>query len=345
MTSREFARLLGLSQATVSRALNNSPLVTETRKEFIRAKAAELGFQLNSQAQGLRTNRTGTIGILFPHHYKSMNENPMLANMYDHLQRKLIGNGYDVMMIYDYGPDDGVSVFERIIKRRKIDGLINFRLELSENEIRLIRESGFSCVSMLDARTLTDGLHYCLSDTENGGYQAGMFLGAFDDFEMMYIGIDNDVEDSSKRRRGFVRGLARRKRKLGDGMDLSCNLSFLSAYEFAGSVKSAIRGRKVAVFAYSDVVALGLANGLRDSGVGIPEQVQVLGMDDIPLASWIKPRLSTLRVAAEEIVSAGGELLLSLIEGKVPAKHRTMFKPTLIQRETTLRRESPEEKR
>lgn len=132
MTSREFAKLLGVAQSTVSRALNNSPQVSEKRRAHIRMKAAEYGFELNSQAQGLRTNRTGTVGILFPRQFKSMNENPMLTHVYDRVQKELIASDYDVMTIYDYDAGDKVSAFERIIRRRKVDALITLRPGLSE---------------------------------------------------------------------------------------------------------------------------------------------------------------------------------------------------------------------
>ena len=100
MTSKEFASLIGVSQPTVSRALNNSNLVPEEKKQYIIQKAKEYGFELNSQAQSLKTKRTGTIGILFPKHFLGMNKNLMLAYVYDCIQKELSHYSYDIMVIY-----------------------------------------------------------------------------------------------------------------------------------------------------------------------------------------------------------------------------------------------------
>ena len=87
MTSKEFAEIIGVSQSTISRALNNSSQISTERREFIQKKAEEYGFVLNSQARSLKTNRTGTVGILFPKHFIGMSSNLGLAHLYGRLRR------------------------------------------------------------------------------------------------------------------------------------------------------------------------------------------------------------------------------------------------------------------
>lgn len=96
LTSKEFAKLLGVSQSTISRAMNDSDLVPEEKKRMIRQKAVEYGFVLNSQARGLKTNRTGTIGIIFPTHFVGMGTNLMIAHLFDLIQKELDRYNYDI---------------------------------------------------------------------------------------------------------------------------------------------------------------------------------------------------------------------------------------------------------
>ena len=103
MTSKEFAEIIGVSQSTISRALNNSSQISVERREFIQKKAEEYGFVLNSQARSLKTNRTGTVGILFPKHFIGMSSNLGLAHLYDLVQAELSKYDYDVMVVYDGG--------------------------------------------------------------------------------------------------------------------------------------------------------------------------------------------------------------------------------------------------
>jgi Transcriptional regulators len=336
VNSKEFARILGVSQATVSRALNNSPLVTEETKNMVVQKAAEYGFELNSLARSLKTNRTGTIGILFSQHFRGMAGTPMLAHFYDCLQRELIKYDYDIMLVYDYAPDKGVSVFERIIRKRKVDGLITIRTTLGDREMSLIKENNFPCVSMLMTRQKQDALYSLHTDSEYGGRLAGRFLGAFPDFEMMYIGFDGEEIENNRRCRSFKRGLTERGRELSPTNQLSCPMTFEAGYAVAERLTRSLAKKKLALFVYNDLIALGMLNAFREAGIRVPDQVQILGVDDIPLASWIKPNLSTLHVDVEEIIPDGCKLLRDLIENRKIAKFKSSYKPRLLLRDTTL---------
>ena len=151
MTSREFAKLIGVSQPTVSRALNNSSLVAPETKEYVLKKAREYKFELNSQAQSLKTSRTGTIGILFPKHFISMNNNLMLAHVYDCIQQELSSFDYDIMVIYYDSNSRDFSRFERSIRKKKVDGFLVLRMELMDEEMELIQQHQVPCVFMMNA--------------------------------------------------------------------------------------------------------------------------------------------------------------------------------------------------
>lgn len=151
MTSKEFAEIIGVSQSTISRALNNSSQISVERREFIQKKAEEYGFVLNSQARSLKTNRTGTVGILFPKHFIGMSSNLGLAHLYDLVQAELSKYDYDVMVVYDGEKQNGLSTFERMIKIGKVDGFIIFRMESSKKDLELIKKYKVPCVYLLHA--------------------------------------------------------------------------------------------------------------------------------------------------------------------------------------------------
>lgn len=336
MNSKELARILGVSQATISRALNDSPRVTPETKKRIVQKAMEYGFELNSQAQSLKTKRTGTIGILFSEHFRGMTATPMLAHFYDSLQRELIKYDYDIMLIYDYAPASGVSVFERIIRRRKVDGLITIRTTLRDREMSLIKENNFPCVFMLMTRHIPGGPYSLYSNGEYGGTLAGRFFGAFPDYDPVYVGFDDAEEESNRRCEGFKQGLAACGRDLPSTSQLSCAMTFEAGYAVAKEWIPTLSTRKIAVYTYNDLIALGIFNALQEAGIRIPEQVQIIGTDDIPQSSWVTPKLSTLHVAVEEIVPDGCKLLTDLIEGKDIGHFKSNYEPKLVLRDTTL---------
>lgn len=336
MTSIEFARYLGVSQSTVSRAMNDSPLVPEKKRAFIRKKARQLGFALNTHAQSLRTNRTGTVGILFQKHFKSMNDNLMLAHIYDRIQHELTKSDYDVMTIYDnQGGDDG-RAFERIVTNRKIDGLIMIRNELSEKEAALVKKHKFPCVSIFNPQKSREGLPCCVSDDDHAGYLAGWFLGRFKDYRPLSLGTLEGPIARKARNGGFVRGLKEWEIVPPDDIFHKCSISLSAAYDFASGLVPMLRKTRTAIFAHNDLLALGVMDAMKNYGIAVPDQVQVLGLDDLPLGAWMHPRLSTIHINLEEMVPAGWRILRSLIAGKKIVESQNVYKPWLALRETTL---------
>ncbi len=335
MTSKEFARLLGVSQSTVSRALNGSSLVPEGKRNRIISKAAEIGFELNRQAQSLRTNRTGTVGILFQRHFKGTNENPMLGQFYDTMQRELIKFQYDVMTIYEHN-NKGISALERIIKSRKLDGMFSFRTDLSPRERELLAENAFPCVTMLYAGTPRRNLHYCRTDIEAGAGEAGRFFAGFPDYEPVYLGINEEPANTAAHIRGFKAGLAAKGGSLKDKNIHYREVSFNSGYAFGCEMRPRWQRQKTALFAYNDLMARGIVEALREGGVAVPEQVHIIGMDDIPMSTWMRPHLSTLHIPLEEIIPNACRLLRDLIEGQDIGRRQTVYHTGLILRQTTL---------
>lgn len=337
MTSRELAKLLGVSQATVSRALNDSDLVPEEKRKQIQRKAKEYGFVFNSHAKSLRTRRTDTIGILFPTHFVGMTENMMLAHLYDSIQRELHKQNYDIMVIYYSAEEDDFSSFERIVRMQKVDGFLVLRMGLTQKEMELIEEYQVPCVFLLNAGTkIPPNLNYLFSDSRYGGVLAGRYLGGFPAYRKYFVTIREQRADAGRRLEGYREGLRARGYALREEDILSCELSIESAYDCIMGCRERFIGEKTAFFTYNDPLGLGVVGACQQLGLEIPDQVQVISMDDIPLARAIRPRLSTLHVAVEEMVPRGCGLLVNLIRRTPGPLVREWLKPSLILRETTL---------
>ena len=298
MTSKEFAEIIGVSQSTISRALNNSSQISAERREFIQKKAEEYGFVLNSQARSLKTNRTGTVGILFPKHFIGMSSNLGLAHLYDLVQAELSKYDYDVMVVYDGEKQNGLSTFERMIKIGKVDGFIIFRMESSKKDLELIKK--------------------------------------YKEYKSIYINVKTSAE-SKTRLAGFKRGLKEHGVVMDKNAVWQSELSVKSAYECVISNQETVKSRKCAILAFNDTVALGALNACRDLGVKVPEDVQISGVGGLPIIAEIAPDLTTVNVFHERIASMGCEMLRSAIIHGAQEPIHTVIRPELILRGTTLR--------
>ena len=302
LTSKEFAKLLGVSQSTISRAMNDSDLVPEEKKRMIRQKAVEYGFVLNSQARGLKTNRTGTIGIIFPTHFVGMGTNLMIAHLFDLIQKELDRYNYDIMPINDCNNSNGISVLERIIRCRKVDGVILMRSGgLLPREKQLLTEHKIPCVCMMHVVHNADFLSYFISDSTYAGQMAGEYMGAFPDYAPYYLSLNLQEEKNEIKTRvdALRQGLASRGQTLPDDHILTCDLSTKEAYQFIMDHAALFQSRKVFLLTHCDVVALGVREALRQLQIPVPQQTQLLSWDDIPLSSATKPALSVIHISAE----------------------------------------------
>lgn len=336
MTSKDFAKIIGVSQTAVSRALNNSDLISEEKRLYIIQKAKEYGFVLNSQAKSLRTQRTGTIGILFPRQFEDMCTNMMLTHVYDCIQKEMYNYGYDIMVVYYKSEGEDFSSFERIIGTRKVDGFLILRMELFDNELELIESTQIPCVFMMNADTqVRPNINYLFSDSEWGGYEAGRYLGRFADYDKVFVGVQKAREDGDLSLNGYRRGLAENGAELSEENILRCDMSIDSARECILENHELFDGRKVAIFAYNDILSIGIVQACQELGYDIPQQVQILGMSDIPLARQLRPALSTIHINVEDMVPRCCKLLVDLIERKDVSVQEWLL-PSLVIRQTTL---------
>lgn len=335
MTSREFAELIGVSQSTVSRALNGSSSVCEKTKLYVQQKAQEYGFVLNSQARSLKTNRTQTIGILFPLYFGSLSSNLMFTYISDHLHRELGSREYDCMIVYNQDAQQKVSTLERVIRSGKVDGLINFRPHLLPQEIELIQSYKIPFVSLHSALQENPNLHQFMIDEENAGFQIGQFFGNQPEDDCLYLAVEDEPPEESRRLQGFIKGLASMGKEFGSQNILVAQRSPDSASQVISNHADRFVNRKVNLFVYNDLMALGALNALIMLGVQVPQQVQIISMDDIPLASWFTPKLSTMRSPVRRMVTDGCDLLISMINGEQIAPQTVCYQSQMILRDTT----------
>ena len=335
MTSREFAELIGVSQATVSRALNGSPSVCEKTRIYIEQKAEEYGFVLNSQARSLKTSKTQTIGVLFPLNFDSLSKNLMFTHISDQLHRELSRRGYDILIVYDLVPELKRNTFERVIRSGKVDGLINFRPQLLKREIDLIEKFKIPFVSLHSALQEGANLHQLMLDEEDAGFQIGQYLGGQNEGCYVYVADKDEPQGKSSRMHGFMKGLASKGKQLDEQNIFSAERSSSAAYEAVIENGKLFQENKTSIFVYNDVMAMGVLNALIDLGVHVPKQAQVFGMDDIPLASWFPLKLSTMRSPVREMVKDGCDLLIGLIEGMNIEPQTVYYRAQMILRDTT----------
>jgi LacI family transcriptional regulator len=333
MTIRKIAKLAGTSYSTVSRALNNSPLVAEDTKRRIAQLADELGYQINASARGLATGIKTIIGIVYPFHSLRPHESVYTNQAIDLIRKELNVYHFDTLIAgYDRDTQTDGDDITRLVRQKKVDGLVIFGQEISPGQIRALRDTGFPflLVNPPPLREVRSCHRICI-DHRHGGFLAGTRL--IETGRRRLLCLTEDSVQFRVRTDGFVSAVESSAQPIQFKKMLLENGLYETAYEFIHANIQSIREFD-GIFVQSDISSIGVLNCLRDHQVSVPDEVAIVGFDDIQWAQYARPSLTTVHQPKDEVAAIATEIIMELITGGAGTPIRKQLKPVLVIRES-----------
>jgi len=332
-TSRDIADIAGVSQATVSRALRNSPLVREETRNRVQQIARDLNYFVNRNAAGLRTHQSNTIALLLFDETDGTDKrmNLFFMSFLDNITRAAARHGYDVLLSLQQLTDDWHIEYQA---SHRADGLILLGYgDFLEYHEKLTALANANTRFMIWGPIVKDQPGHSFGcNNEHGGFRAIQHLLRLGRRDIAFIGnTSRGSPEHASRHAGYVRALAEA------GIEPNDNLCYVADNSETMGYQAATRllGSNVpfdAIFAVTDLIAIGAMRAIKDAGLRIPEDVAVVGFDDMPLAAHVTPALTTMQqnsqIAADGLVKG----IVGLIEGH-PVESALM-EPKLIIRDS-----------
>lgn len=328
-TLADLARLAGVSTGTVSRALAGKSLVNVETRERIQALAREHGFRPNQMASKLRSKRTGVIGIVIPlgHEQRQHISDPFFLTLLGWLADELTESGYDVMLSRAI-PDGTRDWLERMTGSGMVDGVL---LIGQSDQFEVIEAVARTYRPLVAWGASHEGQIHCAVGTDNlaGGRIAAEHLIAAGARGLAFMGETKGIE-IEERWRGASAAAAEAGVPIAHiPISLASDDMGRQIAEAARSADESIDG----IICASDLIAMNVLHCLREKGRSVPRDVQVIGFDDLPLASLTVPPLTTIRQEIAKGAQIMVEKLKARLEGS-PAESVKMT-PLLVVRETT----------
>jgi DNA-binding LacI/PurR family transcriptional regulator len=311
-TISDLAKLAGVHPGTVSRALADNPLVNPETRARIQALAHEHDFRLNQMASRLRTQKTNVIGVVVPlgHERRQHVSDPFFMAILGHLADALTEAGYDIMLSRVI--PDANDWLERIVDSGMLDGVL---LIGQSDQFEAIERVAQRYRPLVVWGSHIEGQHHCAVGVDNraGGLRAGRRLIERGCRQIAFFGEIRTLELSER-----YAGLRQATQEAGLGEPIQCATHLASdvmSDEIAGHLDR-LRGRIDGIAAASDVIAMHTIRVLADRGIAVPGGLPVIGFDDLPLASTIVPRLTTVRQDIQEGASAMIAALFARLGGE-----------------------------
>ncbi|HBR02180.1 MAG TPA: hypothetical protein DD738_06190 [Ruminiclostridium sp.] len=328
-TMKDIARRMNMSVTTISKVINGHADISERTKQEVFRTIEEMGYVQNFMASNLRRTKSNMVALVL-----SDISTPYFSNVIRSYEMTLSEAGYQILIFGSYENAEKEYNFIRQLSSLQVAGIILDLAKGSKNSIPTLQASGIPYV--LSNRYINhDEGPIVAADNKMAGYLATKhLLERKPGRPVLCINGPDDISPTWDRYNGYCRALHEA------GVELQPDYVFSDYYGLEDSFLACKEITRLmeppfSIFCNTDLIAMGILSGLRASGLRVPEDVGVIGVDDIEMAAYLTPSLSTIALPKELIGEQSAKILINLMEGLEVENPICFLPPALIQRETT----------
>ena len=321
-TIRDVARAARVSVATVSRALNDSGPVRDDTRRRVRDAVQSLRFTPHGAARSLITSRTNTLGVLLPDLYGEF-----FSEIIRGIDREAQRAGYQLLLSSARNARDEIKGAFRAMYGC-VDGLILMAPDVELAEL-FAQHRDRTPIVFINSPVESDDAYVITIDNHGGAYRMVKHLVQNGHRRIAIIRGGNRNHDAAERLRGYRDALIDSGVACDPRLELQGDFTEAAGYRAAHTVLK-LDPRPTAIFAANDAMAIGALSALREEGAAVPEEIAVAGFDDIPIARYVSPPLSSVHVPIARLGERAMELLLGAMTGSANGAGRRVVLPTTL---------------
>jgi LacI family transcriptional regulator len=325
----DVAREAGVSMMTVSRVINNKEGVSQETRQAVEEVIQKLNYHPNNFARGLATQRTGTLGLVVPDI-----SNPFFSGVARGVERTASAEGYSILVCdTEEDPQREWDVLELLLEKW-LDGLVLCSSRLEPGKLQSILAQYPAAVlvnKQLESEDAPISVGCVLINDQAGGRLATQHLIKSGHKTIGYLAGPNVSQSSRWRHEGYRQALAEAGFPYNPELVWPCPPTVEGGQLSAAQMLSA-HPQMTALFCFNDLVAVGVMQACKEFGRAIPDDLAIVGYDDIILAPLVTPSLTTCRVAREKLGSLATSLLIERLGGRVDGCEKNILQPELIVR-------------
>ena len=307
---KEVAKAAGVSVATISRVLNHPETVLEETKKHVLAIMEELSYKPNSLARGLALNRTNTIALLIPDIL-----NPKFMEIAKGVEDVAHSKGYNILLCNTEGVLQKEKEYIEIMKSRRVDGIILANTLLEEKDMKIFQSEKFPVVSI---GKVIKNINIVYIDDFKAAYEATNHLIEIGYKEIGFLSGPLKHYENITKKKGYEKALQ------NSGIDIKKEYCIEGESDINGGYISSKRLIKnnpklQAIFVANDLMAIAALDAIKSEGLRVPEDIAVVGFDNISMAALVEPKLTTIAEPIYKMGLVASRILLEQIE--TPDEH------------------------
>lgn len=327
-TMRDVAERAGVSVTTVSHVINETRPVSDELRRRVLASMDDLGYQPNRLARSLRRGQTHTIGMIIPD-----SANPFFAEMARGVEDTSFKNGYSVILCNSDGDLNKELLYTNVLTEKRVDGILFVAAGLSTDRIRDLQTHRTPLV-VVDRDLPDAAVDSVLTDNAQGGWLAARHLIDLGHRRIACITGPSDVTPSADRVTGYRQAMMKGGIPVDQSLIVKGDFQYDSAYR-ASSQLLQIKDPPTAIFACNDLMAVAVMSAALALGRQVPGDLSVVGFDDVRLAAFANPPLTTIAQPKYEMGVVAATMLLERMRDLEMPAHRRVFETNLVTRKST----------
>ena len=330
-TMKDIAKLAGVSTSTVSHVINKTRFVSEEISERVNNAAQELNYYAPSAlARSLKVNRTKTIGMLV-----TTSTNPFFGEVVKGVERSCYHKGYSLILCNTEGDNERMRDSINTLLQKRVDGLILMCSSLEGERIDVFERYSDIPVVVMDWGPMLFTSDKIQDNSLRGGYLAARYLIDCGHKEIGCITGPLIKHQAQMRYEGYKRAMIEAE------LEFNANWIVESDFECEGGYqafkKMVQRGPlPSSIFVSNDMMAMGVINAANELGIKIPDDLSIIGYDDIHIAKFMSPSLTTIHQPKYRLGQAAVETLLTKLENHSKEPNVVQLEPTLVERNSVL---------
>ncbi|MGY2573629.1 HTH-type transcriptional repressor PurR [Vibrio sp. C8] len=327
-TIKDVARLAGVSTTTVSHVINKTRFVAEATQEKVLEAVKELNYAPSAVARSLKCNTTRTIGMLV-----TQSTNLFFSEVIDGVESYCYRQGYTLILCNTGGIYEKQRDYIRMLAEKRVDGILVMCSDLTQELSEMLESHADIPKVIMDWGPEASKADKIIDNSELGGYLATKYLIDRGHKDIACLSGHLNKLACQERIAGFRRAMTEANLEVNDNWILEGNFECDTAVLAADKI-IAMDKMPTAVFCFNDTMALGLMSRLQQKGVRVPDDISVIGYDNIELAEYFSPPLTTIHQPKRRVGKNAFEILLERIKDKEHERRIFEMHPEIVERDT-----------
>ncbi|WP_437433105.1 ribose operon transcriptional repressor RbsR [Yokenella regensburgei] len=325
-TMKDVARVAGVSTSTVSHVINNDRFVSDAIREKVESAIKALNYAPSALARSLKINQTRTIGMLI-----TASSNPFYSELVRGVERSCFERGYSLVLCNTEGDEQRMNRNLETLMQKRVDGLLLLCTETHQPSQEILKRYPSVPTVMMDWAPFDGDSDLIQDNSLLGGDMATRYLIRKGHRHIACITGPLDKTPARLRLEGYRAAMANAGLTIQDGDEIIGDFEFGGGLEAMQTLLSRDR-RPQAVFIGNDAMAVGAYQALYQAGLRVPEDIAIVGYDDIELARYMTPPLTTIHQPKDELGELAIDVLIHRIADPTQQQQRLQLTPVLIER-------------